>query len=206
MNTIIKSGLTGIVLAFLCSAFISAQDTGLKDPKTVSIGGFTVKEFMKTYKGVLGKLGIPLSDAESVRDHRGMINFEMDEWGYDMALFRSADFSNLDLTKAAFNYITLSYANLSGSKLEKAKFRFALLQETDFSKASLIGTDFTNANLNTADFTGADLSGTIFKGARMGQAKGLTVEQLLKTKTLSLSKLPDELYEEIKSKNPKLVK
>ena len=54
----------------------------------------------------------------------------------------------------------------------------------------LMGADFENASLYKADLRGV---------------KGLTVEQLSKTKTLYLAKFDDEIFEQIKIDIPELI-
>ena len=62
--------------------------------------------------------------------------------------------------------------------------------ESNLRNSYLMGADFENASLYKADLRGA---------------KGLTIEQLAKAKTLYLALFDDELLEQIKSSIPELV-
>jgi uncharacterized protein YjbI with pentapeptide repeats len=62
--------------------------------------------------------------------------------------------------------------------------------EADLRNCYLMGADFENASLYKADLRGA---------------KGLSVEQLSKVKTLYLAKFDDEILEQIRGSLPELV-
>lgn len=62
--------------------------------------------------------------------------------------------------------------------------------EANLSGSYLMGADFENASLYKADLRGA---------------KGLTLEQLTKAKTLYLAKFDDEILEQVKTTMPELV-
>ncbi len=87
------------------------------------------------------------------------------------------------------------FADLSGVDLSGADLR-----ENNLSRADLRGANLSDANLY------ANLSGNNLSGADIGKAKGLTVEQLSKVKTLYKAKLDPELMEQVKDKYPHLLK
>jgi BTB/POZ domain-containing protein KCTD9 len=64
------------------------------------------------------------------------------------------------------------------------------LMEANLKGCYLMGADFENASLYKADLRGA---------------KGLTIDQLVKVKTLYLAKFDDELLEQIRISVPELV-
>lgn len=82
-----------------------------------------------------------------------------------------ANFGNANL-----NYVIFAEANLSYAKLTDSK---------------LIQTDLTNADLTNADLTNADIS-----EANLTDAKGLTLEQLKKTKNWKLAKYSDSFLKD----------
>jgi uncharacterized protein YjbI with pentapeptide repeats len=118
----------------------------------------------------------------------------------DRPTFRSADLSELDLTRANLSEADLSYAELFDTSLAHANLKMAAmpgadlsgasldgaeLYKVDLSDASLIGADLTDcylaeanlrdsdlrgANLQGADLSGADLTGANFAGANLGRA------------------------------------
>ncbi|HEY5691403.1 MAG TPA: pentapeptide repeat-containing protein [Cyclobacteriaceae bacterium] len=89
-----------------------------------------------------------------------------------------------------FNDAFLIKAQLEGAFLIKTSFRNAFLMEANLRNSYLMGADLENASLYKADLRGA---------------KGLTIEQLAKAKTLYLAKFDDELFDEIKMNIPELV-
>jgi Pentapeptide repeats (8 copies). len=62
--------------------------------------------------------------------------------------------------------------------------------EANLSNSYLMGADLENASLYKADLRGA---------------KGLTIEQLAKAKTLYLAKFDDELLDQVRNLIPELV-
>ena len=98
------------------------------------------------------------------------------------ANLQEAILGRANLYKANFNEADLQKAILIEANLQKAYLRIANLQKAYFMKA----------NLQEADFWEANLRG----------AKGLTVEQLSKVKTLYEAELDPNLMEEIKENPP----
>ena len=81
-------------------------------------------------------------------------------------------------------------AQLEGAFLIKTSFKNAYLMEANLQNSYLMGADLENASLYKADFRGA---------------KGLSVEQLAKAKTLYLAKFDEELFDQIMVNLPELV-
>ncbi len=104
----------------------------------------------------------------------------------------------------------LNQANLHGAYASGANFKDAFLIKTQFEGAFLIKTNFRNAflmeaNLQNSYLMGADFENASLYKADLRGAKGLTLEQLSKAKTLYLAKFDDELLEQVKTQIPELV-
>jgi len=109
--------------------------------------------------------------------------------------FENSNLNQINLTSAYasganFKDTFLIKAQLEGAFLIKANFNNAYLMEANLKNAYLMGADFENASLYKADLRGA---------------KGITVEQLAKVKTLYLAKFDDEVLEQIKTNLPELI-
>ncbi|MEM9856619.1 MAG: pentapeptide repeat-containing protein [Bacteroidota bacterium] len=132
----------------------------------------------------------------------------------------SADISNAFLIETNLENTRLNQTNLENSNLNQAllmgayasgaNFKDAYLIKAQLQNAFLIKTDFSNAFLMEADLTGCYLTGADFENASLYKAdlrgaKGLTIEQLTKAKTLYLAKFDEDILAQIKSDIPELV-
>ena len=90
---------------------------------------------------------------------------------------------------ASFKDTYLIKANFEKAFLIKANFTNAFLMEANLRGAYLTGADFTNANLYKADFRGA---------------KGLTIEELAKSRTLYLAIFDEKIQAVIQNEYPEL--
>jgi uncharacterized protein YjbI with pentapeptide repeats len=121
--------------------------------------------------------------------------------------------SNLEgtrLNQTNLENSNLNQANLNGSYASGANFKDSFLIKAQFENAFLIKTNFKNAFLMEANLRGSYLMGADFENASLYKAdfrgaKGLTVEQLAKAKTLYLAKFDDEILEQVKISIPDLV-
>jgi BTB/POZ domain-containing protein KCTD9 len=121
--------------------------------------------------------------------------------------------SNLEsarLNQTNFENSNLNQANLKSAYASGANFKDAFLIKAYFENAFLIKANFCNAFLMEADLKncylmGADLENASLYKADLRGAKGLTVEQLSKVKTLYLAKFDDEILAQIKTNLPELV-
>lgn len=75
----------------------------------------------------------------------------------------------------------------------------------NLSRANLKGAYLEGANLGGANLREAYLEGADLTGADLRGAKGLTIKELSKVKTLLGIKLDSELMEQIKEKHPHLI-
>lgn len=132
----------------------------------------------------------------------------------------SADISNAFLIETNLENTRLNQTNLENSNLNQAmlkgayasgaNFKDAYLIKAQLENAFLIKTNFKNAFLMEANLTGCYLTGADFDNASLYKAdlrgaKGLTIEQLTKAKTLYLAQFDDEILNQIKTNIPELV-
>lgn len=117
---------------------------------------------------------------------------------------------NTRLNQTIFENSNLNQANLKGAYASGANFKDAFLIKANFEGTFLIKTNFKNAylmegNLQNSYLMGADFENASLYKADLRGAKGLTIEQLTKAKTLYLAKFDDEILEQVKAVIPELV-
>src|SRR3954469_2741147 len=121
-----------------------------------------------------------------------------------------ANLENARLNQTNFENSNLNQCMLKGAYASGANFKDAFLIKAQFENAFLIKANFSNAflmeaNLQNCYVMGADFENASLYKADLRGAKGLTVEQLSKVKTLYLAKFDDEILEQIKTSLPSLV-
>lgn len=117
---------------------------------------------------------------------------------------------NTRLNQTNLENSNLNQANLKGAYASGANFKDTFLIKSQFEGAFLIKTNFKNAflmeaNLQNSYLMGADFENASLYKADLRGAKGLTLEQLTKAKTLYLAKFDDEILEQITTNLPELV-
>jgi BTB/POZ domain-containing protein KCTD9 len=117
---------------------------------------------------------------------------------------------NTRLNQTNLENSNLNQANLKGAYASGANFKDTFLIKAQFEGAFLIKTNFKNAflmeaNLQNSYLMGADFENASLYKADLRGAKGLTLEQLTKAKTLYLAKFDDEILEQINTNLPELV-
>jgi len=117
---------------------------------------------------------------------------------------------NTRLNQTNMENSNLNQADLKGAYASGANFKDAFLIKSQFEGAFLIKSNFKNAflmeaNLQNSYLMGADFENASLYKADLRGAKGLSVEQLAKAKTLYLAKFDDEILEQIKISIPELV-
>jgi uncharacterized protein YjbI with pentapeptide repeats len=117
---------------------------------------------------------------------------------------------NARLNQTNFENSNLNQANLKGAYASGANFRDAFLIKANFENAFLIKANFNNAflmeaNLRNCYLMGADFENVSLYKADLRGAKGLTVDQLSKAKTLYLARFDDEMLTQLKTSLPALV-
>ncbi len=132
----------------------------------------------------------------------------------------SANLANSSLIETNLENTRLNQTNLENANLNQASlisayasganFKDAFLIKTQFENAFLIKTSFKNAFLMESNLKGSYLMGADFENASLYKAdlrgaKGLTLDQLAKAKTLYLAMFDDELFEQVKTTLPELV-
>jgi uncharacterized protein YjbI with pentapeptide repeats len=122
------------------------------------------------------------------------------ESNLENARLNQTNFENSNLNQAILKGAYASGANFKDSFLIKAQFENAFLIKANFSNAFLMEANLRNCYVMGADFENASLYKADLRGA-----KGLTVEQLSKVKTLYLALFDDEILEQIKTNLPELV-
>lgn len=122
------------------------------------------------------------------------------ESNLENARLNQTNFENSNLNQANLQSAYASGANFKDAFLIKAQFENAFLIKANFSNAFLMEANLKNCYLMGADFENASLYKADLRGA-----KGLTVEQLSKVKTLYLAKFDDEILEQIRTTLPELV-
>ncbi|MBT1711290.1 pentapeptide repeat-containing protein [Fulvivirgaceae bacterium PWU5] len=121
-----------------------------------------------------------------------------------------SNLENARLNQTNFENSNLNQAILKGAYASGANFKDAFLIKAHFENAFLIKANFNNAFLMEADLKGCYVMGADFENASLYKAdlrgaKGLTLEQLSKAKTLYLAKFDDDILEQIKVNLPQLV-
>lgn len=121
-----------------------------------------------------------------------------------------ANLENARLNQTNFENSNLNQCNLKSAYASGANFKDAFLIKSQFENAFLIKANFSNAflmeaNLQNCYLMGADFENASLYKADLRGAKGLTVEQLSKVKTLYLAKFDDDIQDQIKMNLPELV-
>lgn len=121
-----------------------------------------------------------------------------------------ANLENARLNQTNFENSNLNQANLQGAYASGANFKDAFLIKTQFENAFLIKANFNNAflmeaNLRNCYVMGADFENASLYKADLRGAKGLSVEQLSKVKTLYLARFDPEILDQIMAHLPELV-
>ncbi len=121
-----------------------------------------------------------------------------------------ANLENARLNQTNFENSNLNQVNLKGAYASGANFKDSFMIKAHFEGAFLIKANFNNAflmeaNLQNCYVMGADFENASLYKADLRGAKGLTVEQLSKVKTLYLAKFDEEILEQVKTTLPELV-
>ncbi|WP_410621801.1 pentapeptide repeat-containing protein [Amycolatopsis sp. cmx-8-4] len=147
----------------------------------------------------------PPRGQRDVLDLRGITLPRADLTGFDL---RDADLTGGDLTGtvlrdadlrgARMNRTTVREADLTGAKLAGVFAVKAVLAHSTIHEADLEGSDLTDADLSECDLSDARLDGavlvnTALDGADLRTARGLTEDQLRRTRRSAATSLPPDL-------------
>jgi uncharacterized protein YjbI with pentapeptide repeats len=121
-----------------------------------------------------------------------------------------ANLEGTRLNQTNFENSNLNHANFKGAYASGANFKDAFLIKANFENAFLIKTNFNNAYLMEANLRNSFLMGADFENASLYKAdlrgaKGLTIDQLAKAKTLYLAQFDEELQSQVVQILPELV-
>jgi uncharacterized protein YjbI with pentapeptide repeats len=116
---------------------------------------------------------------------------------------------NTRLNQTNFENSNLNQANLMGAYASGANFKDAFLIKGQFENAFLIKANFRNAflmeaNLRNSYLMGADFENASLYKADLRGAKGLSIEQLSKAKTLYLAQFDEEIFSQVRLTLPEL--
>ena len=156
---------------------------------------------------------INLVNCYLARTHLNYINLKgsnLNSVNLSNASLLETNLENARLNQTNLENANLNQANLRGAYASGANFKDAFLIKTQFENSFLIKANFTNAYLMEANLQNSYLMGADFENASLYKAdlrgaKGLTIEQLEKAKTLYLAKFDRELQEQVKELMPELV-
>ena len=134
----------------------------------------------------------------------------MNSANFSNATLIETNLENTRLNQTNFENSNLNQANLKGAYASGANFKDAFLIKTQFENTFLIKANMNNAYLMEANFRGSYLMGADFENASLYKAdftgaKGLTVEQLVKAKTLYLAKFDPELQAQLQQSAPEVM-
>lgn len=120
-----------------------------------------------------------------------------------------ANLENTRLNQTNFENSNLNQANFKGAYASGANFKDAFLIKAQFENAFLIKANFNNAYLMEANLRNSYLMGADFENASLYKAdlrgaKGLTIDQLARAKTLYLAKFDAELQNQVAQTLPEL--
>ena len=124
----------------------------------------------------------------------------------ERAILEGASLKSANLRNAYLPFANLRRVSLHNSNLQNA-FLFSInLEGAYLSNVNLQGAILSFSNLQGARLDNTNLQGCDLHRANLKNAKNLTVEQLLKAKTLYQAKLPDGMEAEIRQHKPELLK
>ncbi|MFC8429230.1 pentapeptide repeat-containing protein [Streptomyces sp. NPDC057253] len=106
-----------------------------------------------------------------------------------------ADFQDAVADRAAFGWVNLRAARLSGASLRGASLRAADIWRGEFVGADLTDADLVSAMLDSAFMERAILTRARIGGADFENANGLTAEQIISAYPTAQTKLPSDIAE-----------
>jgi hypothetical protein len=195
------------LFAYVSTVLSKDQDIFLCIDSIISIKNSTGKEPVKLVYGYINGQKTACMSEYELRALFSHDKFREDssriEAQQQKAFSRSTIFggeknlSGADLRGMDLQGIDLSGANLQNAQLESVDLRNANLSGSNLTGANFKSAYCKNVNFSKADLTGADLQGTFFQYADMKNAKGLSIEVLLKTATLYRTVLDEEILKEL---------
>ena len=122
---------------------------------------------------------------------------------------QNANLDGVRLNQANLQNVKLQKASIKNGQVSGANLQFTTLIKADLSNANLIKTKFKGAvmidcNLSNTMLAGADFTDTNLFKADLRNAKGLTAEQLSKSRNIFMAKLDPEIEAKLKEIAPDL--
>jgi len=133
-------------------------------------------------------------------NYANLINSTMIEAHLEESRLNQTRFENGNLNQANFSCAYANGAIFKDANLIKSKFENAFLIKANFENAFLM-----EADLNGAYLTGADLTNANLYKADLRNTKGLSIEQLLRVKTLYLAKFDKEIMYILEREHPEFL-
>ena len=199
---------TSILLSLVLFAISGyAQDsTKFRDLAEIKINKHPLLKVLEVHDSGLKQIE---REAEDVLDHeiiKKKLSKFLGKYDLDLDYLKESDLSNLKLINSDLRYFNLKEADMHGSSLQNANLRYV-----NFKEANLINTNFSNANLENANLKEAKVENAIFKnadlqGVDIHEATGLTIDQLVSSKSLYKTDLPEELELKVNKIRPDLFK
>jgi uncharacterized protein YjbI with pentapeptide repeats len=154
--------------------------------------------------------------SETRLDKATLRNVTLSEADLSNAYLREAILIGANLSRAILKEANLTRTNLTEAKLSEAILKKADLYEAilggaflnaaDLTGANLYNAHLHRANLSGANLDGANLSGAVLSNTNLRGAKGLSVGQICRAKTLhNIDSSNLTLIRQIRSKCPKLL-
>jgi BTB/POZ domain-containing protein KCTD9 len=143
-------------------------------------------------------------------NYMNLTGSNMNSANFSNSTLIETNLENTRLNQTNFENSNLNQANLTGSYASGSNFKDAFLIKAQFENAFLIKANLNNAYLMEANLRGCYLMGADFENASLYKAdltgaKGLTIEQLAKAKTLYLAKFDDDIKEQLEKMVPEVV-
>ncbi len=118
---------------------------------------------------------------------------------------REANLGRADLNSGNFRGANLQGVDLQRADLREFNLRLVALNRANLTEANLGRAKLMFADLQDANLSGANLHEANLLGANLRYAKGLTIEMLLKVKSLAaVEGLEPELEKKLRAKKPEL--
>jgi uncharacterized protein YjbI with pentapeptide repeats len=201
-----------IITSFLFSLFLfivaafAQESTNFRNLTDIKIDNYPLLKILEIHDIGLKQIE---SEVKSAPDN-DYIKKELSEYlqknDLDLECLKEADLSKLNLINIDLRFFNLKETNLSGSSLQNANLKFVNLKEANLINADLSNANLESANLKEAEVENAKFNNTNLQNVDIHEATGLTIDQLLATKSLYKTILPEKLELKIIQLRPELLK
>jgi len=193
------------LLLFVTSGY-TQDSTNFRNLSEIKINNHLLVTILEVHNSELKHIESEIKQGSDNEIIKLKLSKVLQKYDLDLDCLKEADLSNLKLINTDLRYFNLKEANFKGSSLENVNLKYVNIKE-----ANLESTNFTNANLESANLKEANVENAIFvnanlQSANMHEATGLTIEQLLLSKSLYKTVLPEKLELKVKKINSALLK